>query len=75
LTAIALLRIRGFMPPEPVQYLEAHMPPDHLKYIQWNGERFISWAEKVGPNTTSVIRLFLNRYAVEQQGYNPVWHY
>jgi hypothetical protein len=55
----------------PNQYctLEAHMPPDHLKYIQWNGERFISWAEKVGPNTTSVIRLFLNRYAVEQQGY------
>ena len=55
----------------PNQYstLEAHMPPDHQKYIQWNGERFISWAEKVGPNTTSVIRLFLNRYAVEQQGY------
>jgi hypothetical protein len=45
------------------------MPPDHKKYVQWNGERFISWAEKVGPNTTSVIRLFLNRYAVEQQSY------
>jgi len=55
----------------PNQYstLEAHMPPDHQKYIQWNGERFISWAEKVGPNTTSVIRLFLNRFVVEQQGY------
>ena len=45
------------------------MPPDHQKYVQWNGDRFINWAEKVGPNTTSVIRLFLDRYAVEQQGY------
>ena len=55
----------------PNQYstLEAHMPPDHQKYVQWNGERFISWAEKVGANTASVIRLFLTRYAVEQQGY------
>jgi hypothetical protein len=54
----------------PNQYstLEAHMPPDHQKYIQWNGERFISWVEKVGPKPTSVIRLFLNRYAVGQQG-------
>jgi hypothetical protein len=55
----------------PNQYstLEAHMPPDHQKYVQWNGDRFISWAEKLGPNTTSVVQLFLNRYAVEQQGY------
>ena len=55
----------------PNQYitLEAHMPPDHRKYVQWNGDRFIGWAEKVGPNTASVIRLFLTRYPVEQQGY------
>lgn len=26
-----------------------HMPESHRKYLQWNGERFLSWAEKVGP--------------------------
>lgn len=49
--------------------LEAHMPPDHQKYVQWNGERFVNWAQKVGPNTVAVVRLFLGKYAVEQQGY------
>jgi len=55
----------------PNQYstLEAHMPPDHQKYIQWNAGRFIEWGEKVGPNTAAVVRLFLGRYTVEQQGY------
>lgn len=55
----------------PNQYstLEAHMPPDHQKYVQWNGERFISWAEKIGIDTAAVVRLFLGRYTVEQQGY------
>lgn len=24
--------------------IQKHMPPDHQKYIQWNGERFIQWA-------------------------------
>jgi transposase len=49
--------------------MEAHMPPNHQKYIAWNGERFIHWAEKIGENTTVVVRFFLSRYKVEQQGY------
>jgi len=55
----------------PNQYstLEAHMPPDHQKYVQWNGKRFISWAEKMGPHTVTVIQWFLQQYKVEQQGY------
>ena len=48
---------------------EAHMPPDHQKYLQWNGERFIQWAEKIGENTAAVVRLFLTSRQVEQQGY------
>ena len=61
------LRLYG----RPNQYstLKTHMPPDHQKYIQWNGERFVSWADKIGSNATAVIRLFLDRYTVEQQGY------
>ena len=55
----------------PNQYstLETHMPPDHQKYLQWNGERFLRWAEQIGTNTEAVVRHFLTMYAVEQQGY------
>ena len=55
----------------PNQYstLETHMPPDHQKYLQWNGERFLRWAEQIGENTEAVIRHFLAMHAVEQQGY------
>ena len=45
------------------------MPPDHQKYVSWNSERFINWAEKVGENTAVVVRFFLGVHKVEQQGY------
>ena len=48
---------------------EGHMPPDHQKYMQWNGERFVRWAEQIGVNTTLVVKHFLSMYKVEQQGY------
>lgn len=48
---------------------EEHMPKDHQKYIQWNGERFIKWAEKIGVNTATVVKVILCGYKVEQQGY------
>lgn len=48
---------------------EAHMPPNHQQYIQWNGERFRKWADKIGENTTIVIEAILTGYKVEQQGY------
>lgn len=48
---------------------EVHMPPDHQKYLQWNGERFTQWAEKIGKNTAAVVRPFLTSRQVEQQGY------
>lgn len=60
-------RLYGF----PGQYstVEAHMPESHQKYLQWNGERFIQWAEKIGPSTTAVVKSILSSYKVEQQGY------
>ena len=45
------------------------MPPEHQKYLQWNGERFIRWAKQTGESTEAVIRHFLSMYKVEQQGY------
>ena len=29
----------------------------------------IRWADQIGPNTVSVVKLFLSAYKVEQQGY------
>jgi hypothetical protein len=45
------------------------MPPNHQKYMQWNGERFRAWAAKIGENTTAVVEVFLTANKVEQQGY------
>ena len=46
-----------------------HMPEDHQKYIEWNGERFRKWAEKIGTNTYKVINALLTSKSVEQQTY------
>lgn len=48
---------------------EAHMPPNHQQYTQWNGERFRGWAGKIGANTTAVVEAILSCHKVEQQGY------
>lgn len=49
--------------------VESHMPPNHQQYVQWNGERFRSWAAKIGSNTAAVVETILAGYKVEQQGY------
>lgn len=49
--------------------VEAHMPPNHQKYVQWNGDRFIKWAAKIGASTKVVVTAILTGYKVEQQGY------
>lgn len=49
--------------------VEAHMPPNHQQYVQWNGDRFRKWAAKIGSNTATVIETILTGYKVEQQGY------
>ena len=48
---------------------EDHMPPNHKKYIVWNGDRFISWASKMGAKTETVVRAMLTCHKIEQQGY------
>ena len=46
-----------------------HMPPDHQKYLEWNGDRFKHWAQRIGPNTHQVIIAILSSSRVEQQTY------
>ncbi len=49
--------------------VEAHMPPNHQQYIQWNGDIFRKWASKIGHHTETVLSAILSGYKVEQQGY------
>ena len=46
-----------------------HMPQDHQKYLEWNGDRFRKWAERIGGNTHKVINSILASGRVEQQTY------
>jgi hypothetical protein len=46
-----------------------HMPENHQNYLQWDGNRFIRWAETVGPNTAAAVKAILASHKVEQQGY------
>ena len=32
-----------------------HMPENHRKYLEWDGARFHSWDESIGPNAVDVI--------------------
>lgn len=46
-----------------------HMPPDHQRYLEWNGNRFRKWAKQIGPNTSLVVNALLVAQRVEQQAY------
>lgn len=46
-----------------------HMPEDHQKYLEWNGDRFRKWAERIGTNTYRVTNAILTSKRVEQQSY------
>lgn len=55
----------------PGQYstIVEHMPEDHQKYLEWNGDRFRKWADKIGINTYQVVDAILTSKRVEQQSY------
>lgn len=46
-----------------------HMPPSHQQYLEWNGDRFRKWAERIGENTYQVVDAILTSKRVEQQSY------
>lgn len=50
-------RLKG----RPGQYstITEHMPEDHQKYLEWNGNRFRKWAERIGINTYTVVNAIL----------------
>ena len=46
-----------------------HMPDNHKKYLAYSKEAFLEWAATVGPNTTMVVKAFLENGKVPEQGY------
>ena len=55
----------------PGQYstVTEHMPADHQKYLEWNGDRFRKWADSIGINTSKVVDAILTSGRVKQQSY------
>lgn len=49
--------------------LAEHMPKSHRQYQEWSPERFVRWAEKVGPATAKLITTVLTSRRHPQQGY------
>lgn len=49
--------------------LPEHMPEEHKAVYGWSSERFLSWAEKVGPNTQLFIKHILESREYPVQTY------
>ncbi len=49
--------------------LPEHMPEAHKAVFGWNPERFLSWAEKIGPNTRELIKRILENREYPVQTY------
>jgi hypothetical protein len=45
------------------------MPPNHQKFLEWDGDRFRKWACGIGESAGIVVDAILSSYTVEQQGY------
>ena len=46
-----------------------HMPVEHRKYLSYNADEFIRWAQSVGRYTASVTEKFLSCGREPEQGY------
>ena len=49
--------------------VDAHMPEKHRRMGQWTAQRFIRWAEKIGPHTAGLITTVLDSRPHPQQAF------
>jgi transposase len=49
--------------------VKEHMPPSQRKWAEWSPERFVRWAEKIGPHTQALIDKVLRSRPHPQQGF------
>lgn len=52
--------------------IKEHMPLKHQQYSEWNPERFIRWAAKIGPQTKVLTETLLVQRAHPQQAYRTL---
>jgi len=60
---------RNYNPHKRYTTLPEHMPEAHQAVSGWSRERFLSWAEKIGPNTRELIKYVLERHEYPIQTY------
>jgi len=49
--------------------IEGHMPKSHQQLARWTPQRFINWADKIGPHTVALIDMVLKSRTYAQQGF------
>jgi len=59
-------RLYGNAPPST---LREHMPSEHRFYAEWNPDRFIRWAGKIGESTAKVVEKILSTRSYPEQAY------
>jgi transposase len=52
--------------------IKEHMPSRHQKYLEWSPDRFLRWAEKIGPQTVMLTEKILSSRAYPQQAYRTL---
>ena len=50
-------------------FREKRLTKNNQNYLEWNGDRFRKWAERIGINTYTVVNAILTSKSVEQQTY------
>jgi hypothetical protein len=60
---------RNYNPGRRYITLPEHMPEEHKAVSGWSSERFLSWAEKIGPHTRELIRRILESREYATQTY------
>jgi transposase len=49
-----------------------HMPESHKKYVEWNSDRILNWAAKVGPHTKRMAKAMLDHKSHPRQAYRAI---
>lgn len=52
--------------------LPDHMPPEHWAYKHQSKERFIAWAEQIGPHTKTQVSAIFDEKAHEEQAFRSI---
>ena len=52
-----------------------HMPQEHQKYLEWNGDRFRKWADSIGINTSKLSMRYLPPAELNSNPTEAAWDY